>query len=480
MKRFSGEQIIAAPIFDHIAAAADRLDIEAYVIGGYVRDFLLERPCKDIDVVCLGSGIALALEVAKAFQLPESSVSVFKNFGTAMLKVDDWELEFVGARKESYARESRKPVVEAGSLQDDQNRRDFTINALAVGLSKAQKAQFLDPFQGLEDLDRRIIRTPMDPAITFSDDPLRMMRAVRFATQLGFDIHPETFEALQQERSRLEIISMERIHVELNKIILSAKPSYGFLLLDASGLLSLIFPEFMRLKGVETEEGKGHKDNFYHTLQVLDNLAKASDDLWWRWAALLHDIAKPLTKRFDPQKGWTFHGHEERGAQWVPTLFKRFKLPLNEKMRLVQKLVRMHFRPVALSKESITDAAVRRLLFEAGEDLDALMCLCRADITSKNPEKVKRYLKKFDLLEEKMREVEAKDQIKNFQLALTGEFIMEVFDVGPCREIGQLKSVFKEAVLDGLVENDLEKAWDFIKEEAAKLGLQPMQEPNFP
>jgi tRNA nucleotidyltransferase/poly(A) polymerase len=366
-------------------------------------------------------------------------------------------------------------LVEEGTLEDDQNRRDFTINAMAVQLNKKNWGYFLDPFDGLSDLKKKIIRTPLEPKITFSDDPLRMMRAVRFATQLGFDIYPSTFDALIDERSRLSIISMERISEELNKIILTPKPSYGFLLLDACQILPIIFPEFMKLKGVDTEEGKGHKDNFYHTLQVLDNIAVHTSDLWWRWSAILHDIAKPATKRFDPKKGWTFHGHEEMGARQVPSIFKRFKLPLNEKMKLVQKLVRLHLRPIALSKEEITDAALRRLLFEAGDELEALMTLCRADITSKNGDKVKRYLRNFDLVEEKLKEVEEKDQLRNFQPVITGEIIMETFDLGPSKEIGIIKIAIREAILEGLVRNDLESAWEFMLQEGAKLGLLPVK-----
>ncbi len=470
----TGKEIIENPIFIKIGAAADRLGLDAYVIGGFVRDAILGRDSKkDIDVVCIGSGIALAEEVAREFNLPEHQVSVFKNFGTAMLKVDDWDLEFVGARKESYQRDSRKPIVEEGSLEDDQNRRDFTINAMAVQLNSANWGKLLDPFDGLKDLESRILRTPLEPRITFSDDPLRMMRAIRFAAQLGFDIYPTTFEALQVENVRLEIISMERISEELNKIILCRKPSYGFLLLDACGILPIIFPEFVKLKGVDTEEGKGHKDNFYHTLQVLDNISQHTDDLWWRWAAILHDIAKPATKRFDPKKGWTFHGHEEMGARQVPAIFKRFKLPLNEKMKLVQKLVRLHLRPIALSKEEITDAALRRLLFEAGEELEALMTLCRADITSKNGDKVKRYLKNFDKVDEKLKEVEEKDSLRNFQPIISGEIIMQVFDIGPGKEIGLIKVAIREAILEGQVKNDLASAWEFMLEEGKKLGLSP-------
>ncbi len=470
----TGQEIISDAIFMRIGAAADRIQMDSYVVGGFVRDQLLGRPCKDIDVVCIGSGIALAEEVAKEFDLPDHAVSVFKNFGTAMLKVDDWELEFVGARKESYQRDSRKPLVMEGSLEDDQNRRDFTINAMAVQLNQSNWGHLLDPFNGIADLKSKIIRTPLEPGVTFSDDPLRMMRAVRFASQLGFDIFPETFEALQREKDRLEIISFERISEELNKLILCSKPSYGFLLLDACGILPLIFPEFVKLKGVDTEEGKGHKDNFYHTLQVLDNIADNTNDLWWRWAAILHDIAKPQTKRFVKGKGWTFHGHEEMGARQVPSIFKRLKLPLNEKMKLVQKLVRLHLRPIALSKEEITHSALRRLLFEAGDELEALMTLCRADITSKNGEKVKRYLRNFDLVEEKLKEVEASDSIRNFQPVITGEMIMHVFDIGPGKEIGLIKIAVREAILEGKIRNDFESGWDLMIHEGKSLGLSPM------
>ena len=470
----TGQEIISDDIFKRIGAAADRIQMDSYVVGGFVRDQLLGRPCKDIDVVCIGSGIALAEEVAKEFELPDHAVSVFKNFGTAMLKVDDWDLEFVGARKESYQRDSRKPLVMEGSLEDDQNRRDFTINAMAVQLNQSNWGYLLDPFNGIADLKSKIIRTPLEPGITFSDDPLRMMRAVRFASQLGFDIFPETFEALQREKDRLEIISFERISEELNKLILCDKPSYGFLLLDACGILPLIFPEFIKLKGVDTEEGKGHKDNFYHTLQVLDNIAENTNDLWWRWAAILHDIAKPQTTRCVKGKGWTFHGHEEMGARQVPTIFKRLKLPLNEKMKLVQKLVRLHLRPIALSKEEITHSALRRLLYEAGDELEALMTLCRADITSKNGEKVKRYLRNFDLVEEKLKEVEANDSIRNFQPVITGEMIMQVFDIGPGKEIGMIKIAVREAILEGNIRNDFESGWELMLNEGKALGLSPI------
>lgn len=465
------ETLHTNPIFKMVADSAKQLDVQAFVIGGFVRDLILNRPSKDIDIVCVGSGIELAELVAKNSGREETYLSVFKNFGTAMIRIDDWEVEFVGARKESYQRDSRKPIVENGTLEDDQNRRDFTINAMAISLNESNFGELIDPFGGLEDIKRKIIKTPLEPSITFSDDPLRMMRAVRFATQLNFDIHPDTFDALILEKQRIEIISKERITEELNKIILAKKPSYGFLLLDSCGLLALIFPEFVRLKGVETEEGKGHKDNFYHTLQVLDNVAPKSDDLWIRWAAILHDIAKPATKRFDKKKGWTFHGHEEMGAKWVKTIFTNMRLPLNEKMRFVKRLVRLHLRPIALSKETITDSALRRLLYEAGEDLEGLMTLCRADITSKNGDKVKRYLRNFDIVEEKLKEVEASDKLRQFQPVITGELIMETFGIQPSREVGLIKVSVREAILEGTIENTLESGLPFMLEEGKKLGL---------
>lgn len=465
---------IEEKIFQIIGQSADELGLDAYVVGGYVRDSLLNRAGKDIDIVCLGSGINLALQVAKNLAIPDYAVSVFKNFGTAMIRTEDgFELEFVGARKESYNHESRKPVVEEGTLQDDQNRRDFTINAMAISLNKSSWGDFLDPFDGQSDLQKQIIRTPLDPKITFSDDPLRMMRAVRFATQLGFDIEPDTFDSLITEKHRLAIISKERIADELNKIILAKKPSFGFLMLESCGILEIIFPEFVLLKGVEVEKGRGHKDNFYHTLQVLDNISAFTSDLWLRWAAILHDIAKPNTKRFDQQKGWTFHGHEDLGARMVPKIFRNMKLPLNEKMKFVQKLVRLHLRPIALSKEEITDSAIRRLLYEAGDDIDALMMLCRADITSKNPNKVQRYNKNFEMVEAKLKEVEAKDKIRNFQPVITGEMIMEIFGIQPGKEVGIIKSAIREAILDGIIPNDLEHSWEFLINEGAKLGLKP-------
>ncbi|GAB3339945.1 HD domain-containing protein [Larkinella ripae] len=483
------ETLHTNPIFEVIARQAAALDVRAYVIGGFVRDLILKRPSKDIDIVCIGSGIDLAEAVGRDLKVP---VIVFKNFGTAMLRSgsasqpdeasetadapDRWEVEFVGARKESYRSESRKPIVEDGTLEDDQNRRDFTINAMGISLNKGDFGQVLDPFGGLDDLRRKSIRTPLDPAITFSDDPLRMMRAIRFASQLGFDIEPDTFNAIVDMKDRLAIVSRERITDELNKIILSAKPSYGFKLLYHAGLLDLIFPELVALKGVETIEGKGHKDNFYHTLQVLDNVAERSDDLWLRWAALLHDIAKPATKRFDPRVGWTFHGHEDLGAKQVPGLFRQMKLPLNEKMRFVKKLVRLHLRPIALVKEQITDSALRRLLIEAGDDLEALMNLCRADITSKNYDRVKKHLANFDKVERKLRELDERDKLRNFQPVITGELIMEAFGLKPSKEVGQIKMAVREAILEGTVVNTLETAIPFMVEEGRKMGLEPVKD----
>ncbi|MDR6563141.1 MULTISPECIES: HD domain-containing protein [unclassified Arcicella] len=465
------ETLHTNPIFKIVADAAKTLNVPAYVVGGFVRDLILNRPSKDIDIVCVGSGIELAELVAKNSGREDTYLSVFKNFGTAMIKLDDWEVEFVGARRESYQRDSRKPIVEDGTLEDDQNRRDFTINAMAISLNENNFGELIDPFDGLADIRRKIIKTPLEPSITFSDDPLRMMRAIRFATQLNFDIHPDTFDALIKEKDRIDIISKERITDELNKIILAKKPSYGFLLLDSCGLLEKIFPEFVKLKGVETEEGKGHKDNFYHTLQVLDNASTKTDDLWIRWAAILHDIAKPATKRFDKKRGWTFHGHEEMGAKWVKGIFTEMRLPLNEKMRYVKKLVRLHLRPIALSKEAITDSALRRLLYEAGEDLEGLMILCRADITSKNGEKVKKYLRNFDIVEQKLKEVEESDKLRQFQPVVTGEIIMDLFGIKPSKEVGIIKIAVREAILEGQIENTLASGIPFVLEEGAKLGL---------
>ncbi len=459
------------PIFQKIAQCAQELGVEAYVIGGFVRDLILKRPSKDIDIVSVGSGIELAEEVAKRLGV---HVNVYKNFGTAQLRVDDWDVEFVGARRESYRTESRKPIVEDGTLQDDQNRRDFTINAMGLSLNSGNFGDLIDPFNGMSDLRRKLIRTPLEPKITFSDDPLRMMRAVRFASQLNFDIEPDTFDGLVKMAERIDIISKERINDELNKIILSAVPSYGFKLLHQAGILKRIFPEFVELQGAEYQDGKGHKDNFYHTLQVLDNISKHTDNLWLRWAAIMHDIAKPATKRFDKKVGWTFHGHEDLGARITPKIFRQMKLPMNENMRFVQKLVRLHLRPIALSKEEITDSALRRLLFEAGDDLEALMTLCRADITSKNPEKVKKHLANFDKVEQKLYDLEARDQIRNFQPVISGEIIMEAFGLKPSAEVGVIKTAIREAILDGIIPNSYEPAFAFMVEEGKKLGLQPI------
>jgi poly(A) polymerase len=456
-------------IFKRIGKVADQLNVDAYVVGGYVRDIVLKRPSKDIDFVCVGSGIELAQAVAKDLG-PGARVNVFKNFGTAQIQLDDLDIEFVGARKESYRTESRKPIVEDGTLEDDQRRRDFTINALAISLNERSFGELVDPFDGIGDMKRKIIRTPLDPVITFSDDPLRMMRAVRFASQLNFDIDADTFAALSSQTERLKIVSQERIIDELNKIILSRVPSYGFKLLFHSGLLKQFFPEMVALHGVEYQDNKAHKDNFFHTLQVLDNVAKVSDDLWLRWAAILHDIAKPATKRFEKSHGWTFHGHEEKGARMTPGIFRRLKLPMDERMLFVQKLVRLHLRPIPLSRE-VTDSAVRRLLFEAGDAVEALMKLCRADVTSKNNEKVGRILKNFDLVEQKMKEVEEKDHVRNFQPPVTGDEIMQMYKLPPSRIIGDLKEQIKEAILEGEIRNDREEALALLKKLAKEKGL---------
>ncbi len=458
------------PIFTTIGEAADDLNVEAYVIGGYVRDLILNRPNKDIDVVCAGSGIELAEKVAE--KLGAARVNVFKNFGTAQIPHPELDLEFVGARKESYRTDSRKPIVEDGTLQDDQNRRDFTINAMGLCLNKNRFGELMDPFEGQKDLERKIIKTPLEPGITFSDDPLRMMRAIRFATQLKFDIDGETFAAICSMKDRISIVSQERISDELNKIILADTPSYGFKLLDQTGLLPIIFPEFVDLKGIEYKDGKGHKDNFYHTLQVLDNITQTTDDLWVRWAAILHDIAKPATKRFNKKAGWTFHGHEELGSRWVKGIFRRMKLPLDQKMRSVTNLVRLHLRPIALAKEGVTDSALRRLLVEAGDDIENLMKLCRADITSKDRSKVNKYLKNFDKVEELLIELEEKDHLRNFQPVITGEIIMAMFDLPPSKEVGTLKAAIREAVIDGQVPNELKEGYDFVKKEGEKMGFQ--------
>lgn len=465
------DTIQAHQIFPIIIQAAHELKLPTYVIGGYVRDLLLKRPCKDIDIVCIGSGIELAEKVAeKADKVGE--VITFKNFGTAMLKIGDWEVEFVGARRESYRLESRKPTVENGTLEDDQNRRDFTINAFAISLNSKNLGELIDPFDGLTHLKQKMLITPLNPDVTFSDDPLRMMRAIRFATQLNFDISPDTFDALMRNKARLKIISQERITDELNKIIMAKKPSYGFKMLFSSGLLHEFFPEMVDLHGVDIVDGKAHKDNFYHTLKVLDNLAELSDDLWLRWSAILHDIAKPATKRFDKRLGWTFHGHEEKGARMVAAIFKRLRLPMDAKMKFVEKMVRLHLRPIALIKETITDSALRRLLFDTGEDTDSLMKLVRADITSKDDIKVKKYLENYDKVEKKLKEVEERDHIRSFQPSISGELIMETFDLKPTKEVGMIKIQVREAILDGLVKNELPEAYDYMVKIGEKLGLK--------
>ncbi len=441
-----------------------------YVVGGYVRDLFLRRPSTDLDFVTVGSGIAVAESLANRLGA-HTSLAVFRNFGTAQVKHDGLELEFVGARKESYSRNSRKPIVEDGTLEDAQRRRDFTINAMAISLNSDSFGELVDPFSGVEDIKKRIIRTPLDPDITFSDDPLRMMRAIRFATQLDFSIYPSTFEAIARNRERISIISKERVMDELMKIIKSPIPSKGFLLLERCGLLKLIFPEMQALKGVETVDGRGHKDNFYHTLQVLDNVAERSQNEWLRWAAVFHDIAKPVTKHYDPNLGWTFHNHNFIGKKMIPPIFKRMKFPMNDKMKYVQKLVELHMRPIALVEDEVTDSAVRRLLFDAGDDIDDLMLLCEADITSKNQEKVRRFLDNFATVRRKLVEIEEKDRIRNFQPPVTGNDIMEAFNLPPCHVIGEIKEQIKNAILDGRIPNEKGAAWAMAMEIAKEKGL---------
>lgn len=462
-------------IFDKIAEAGAELAMPVYIVGGFVRDKIMHRPTKDADIVCVGDGIALAKEVAQKFD-SRPQVSIFKTFGTAQLKLlsdesRSFEIEFVGARTESYNHDSRKPEVEAGTLDDDRLRRDFTINTLSVSLNKNDFGKLVDPLDGMEDISNKILRTPLPPDATFSDDPLRMMRAIRFSAQLGFSILPETFEAITRNAHRIKIVSGERVTDELNKIILAEKPSIGFDLLYKSGLLKIIFPQMVSLQGAEYIDGKGHKDNFYHTLQVLDNIAKNTNDLWLRWSAILHDIAKPATKRFEEGHGWTFHGHEVVGGRMVPKIFAQLKLPLNEKMKYVRKMVELHLRPISLTKENITDSAIRRLLFDAGEEIDDLMILCRADITSKNKIKVQKYLSNFELVTQRLKEVEETDRIRNWQPPITGDIIMKEFSLPPCRVVGDIKNAVREAMLDGVIPNEYEAAFNFMLQKANELGI---------
>nr|WP_315420322.1 HD domain-containing protein [uncultured Pedobacter sp.] len=465
------QQHLQNPIFKTLSTIADKSKTEAYVIGGFVRDLFLDRPSKDIDVVVVGSGIEYAEAVGRKLS---TKVAVFKNFGTANIKYHDLEVEFVGARKESYRSDSRKPIVEDGTLEDDQLRRDFTINALAINLNADHFGELLDPFDGIKDLENKLIRTPLDPEITFSDDPLRMMRAIRFASQLNFDIDPAALNAIKTQKQRISIVSKERITDEMNKIILSKKPSIGFKHLFDTGLLQIIFPQMAQLYGVEIIKGKGHKDNFYHTLEVLDNICADTDDLWLRWAAILHDIAKPATKRFEEGHGWTFHGHEDRGARMVPKIFAQLKLPLNEKMKYVQKLVQLHLRPIVLAQETVTDSAVRRLLFDAGEEIESLMLLCNADVTTKNEYKKTKYRNNFELVKQKLKDVEERDKIRNWQPPISGNDIMETFGLDAGKEVGIIKNAIREAILEGEITNDYQEAFNFMLNQAKQMGLNPV------
>ena len=459
-------------VFGVVAQVAAETGVKAYVVGGYVRDIFLKRPSKDVDYTVIGDGIDFAQAVAKKLG-DNSDVHVFKNFGTAMIKNEDWDIEFVGARKESYQSESRKPLVSPGSFEDDLSRRDFTINTLAISMNADDYGQLIDFYNGMQDLNDGIIKTPLAPGITFSDDPLRMMRAIRFASQLNFTLNPETLQGIKDNAHRIEIVSMERVSDEINKIILSPKPSVGFSLLFDTGLLQLVFPEMALLHGVETIDGLSHKDNFYHTIQVLDNLCRESDDIWLRWAAILHDIAKPQTKRFYKGEGWTFHGHEDKGARMVKGIFKRLRLPLNEKMKFVEKMVQLHLRPIVLSQEIVTDSAVRRLIFDAGEDIFSLLKLCRADITTKNEFKVNKFIQNLKVVEDKIRDVEERDKIRNWQPPIDGIEIMELFGIGAGREIGVLKNALREAILDGVIKNEYQEGLEFIITKGAEIGLKP-------
>ena len=469
---------LSLPVFKQISKVASSLHIEAFVVGGYVRDLFLHRENKDIDIVTTGSGIELAKALADELKLEQKNIHVFKNYGTAAFRYQGIELEFVGARKESYSPQSRNPQVEQGSLQDDQNRRDFTINAMAISLNEQDYGTLFDPFDGLNDLQAKTIRTPLNPKITFSDDPLRIMRGVRFATQLNFNVDSETLKGMQSQVHRLEIVSKERIIDEVNKILLSSKPSVGFAILDKTGALELILPWIVRLKGVNVVERHSHKDNYLHTMEVVDKISQHTSNLWLIWAALLHDIGKADTKKYIPEQGWTFHQHEFIGAKMVPKIFKTLKMPMNEKMEYVKKLVFLHLRPIALVEDIVTDSAIRRLLFDAGDDIDDLMLLCEADVTSKNSVKIRQYLRNFEIVRQKLKDIEEKDRIRNFQPPISGELIMEVFEMSPCREVGIIKNAIREAILEGEVENQYEACYQYMLKEALKIGLNPKKQPS--